>query len=115
MAPERIQRKRTRGWRLPEGAVCVDRSSRFGNPWRVEKGGYTREQAVQRFEEYLAVRRNPPPGWTDFFGYPSDEEIRRELDGKDLACWCPLPAEGEPDVCHAAVLLALIAMEAPDA
>jgi hypothetical protein len=31
--------------------------------------------------------------------------VRRELAGKSLACWCPLPAEGEPDICHAAVLL----------
>ena len=31
--------------------------------------------------------------------------IRAELAGRDLACWCALPAEGEPDICHAAVLL----------
>ena len=30
-----------------------------------------------------------------------------ELAGKNLACWCPLPAPGEPDICHAAVLLEL--------
>ncbi|MFD4814899.1 DUF4326 domain-containing protein, partial [Streptomyces sp. NPDC058418] len=28
-----------------------------------------------------------------------------ELRGKDLACYCPLPSEGKPDLCHAAVLL----------
>jgi hypothetical protein len=27
------------------------------------------------------------------------------LRGKNLACWCPLPEPGKPDVCHAAVLL----------
>ena len=35
----------------------------------------------------------------------SVSDVRRELRGKDLACWCPLPAEGEPDLCHARILL----------
>ncbi len=29
------------------------------------------------------------------------------LKGKNLACWCELPKDGEEDQCHAAVLLAL--------
>ena len=33
--------------------------------------------------------------------------ILEDLPGKDLACWCPLPAAGEPDMCHAAVLLVM--------
>ncbi|MCT9932423.1 DUF4326 domain-containing protein [Planotetraspora sp. A-T 1434] len=102
--PERIQRRRTKGWRLPKGAVIVDRSTRFGNPFTT-KQGYTREECAARFETYLIVRRNPTPGWTDVLAYPSDEEIRRELGGRDLACWCPLPNQGEPDHCHATVLL----------
>lgn len=32
---------------------------------------------------------------------------RRDLAGRDLACWCPLPAAGQPDLCHGAVLLRL--------
>ncbi|MFK0288318.1 DUF4326 domain-containing protein [Streptomyces sp. NPDC090499] len=31
--PKRIQRKRTRGWRKPEGTVSVARPTRFGNPF----------------------------------------------------------------------------------
>jgi hypothetical protein len=34
-APLRIQRKRTKGWRMPEGAVYVGRPSRWGNPFKV--------------------------------------------------------------------------------
>ena len=30
-----------------------------------------------------------------------------DLAGKNLACWCPLPEPGQPDWCHAAVLLRL--------
>lgn len=32
---ERIQLKRVKGWRLPEGAVKVDRSTRWGNPYKL--------------------------------------------------------------------------------
>jgi hypothetical protein len=35
------------------------------------------------------------------------EDVRRDLAGRDLACWCPLPAEGQPDACHRSVLLAV--------
>ena len=35
-APTRIQRQRTKGWRMPEGAVYVGRPTIFGNPWSLE-------------------------------------------------------------------------------
>lgn len=37
MAPIRLQRKRQKGWRKPENSVIVDRTSRWGNPFRVVK------------------------------------------------------------------------------
>jgi hypothetical protein len=36
----------------------------------------------------------------EWYGYPSDTDIRAELGGRDLACWCP-PGQA----CHAQVLL----------
>nr|WP_268825129.1 DUF4326 domain-containing protein [Mycobacteroides chelonae] len=36
--PERIQLRRTRGWRKPEGAIVVSRPSRWGNPFRIYHG-----------------------------------------------------------------------------
>ena len=36
-APKRIQRQRTKGWRMPEGAVYVGRPTVFGNPFRAIK------------------------------------------------------------------------------
>lgn len=94
MSPQRIQRRRTRGWRMPEGAVYVGRPSKWGNdfisgvrPLNAESRAY----ALAQFEDML--RRAPDrPG---LFA-----QIRDELGGKDLACWCPLD---EP--CHADVLL----------
>ena len=35
--PERIQRRRTKGWRMPEGAVFVGRPTKWGNPFVVGK------------------------------------------------------------------------------
>jgi hypothetical protein len=34
---ERIQRKRTKGWRMPENAVYVGRPTKWGNPYQVGK------------------------------------------------------------------------------
>jgi hypothetical protein len=97
--PKRIQLRRTSGWRLSAGAVVVSRPSRYGNPWTV-KQGYTPAECAARFETYIVVRRNPPAGWADLVGYPSDEEIRRDLAGRDLACWC-----GPDAACHVDTLL----------
>lgn len=33
--PERIQRRRTKGWRMPEGAIYVGRPSKWGNPFQL--------------------------------------------------------------------------------
>ena len=35
MKSKRIQRKRTRGWRMPRGAVYVGRPSKFSNPYAI--------------------------------------------------------------------------------
>lgn len=91
--PMRIQRKRTRGWRMPEGSVYVGRLGNglagWGNPFVVSKD-QTAEQAVENFRRALLDGRLQH----------SVAKIRRELGGRDLACWCPLD---QP--CHADVLL----------
>jgi hypothetical protein len=77
--------------RVPEGAVYVGRAapglpaSRFRNPYTVKEHG---EEAMNLFYRYLD--RNPE----------LVEAARRELAGKDLACWCKLD---QP--CHADELL----------
>jgi hypothetical protein len=125
--PERIQRKRTRGWRKPNNCVIVTRPSRFGNPVTIagalEDGAEDVEEAraacAEWFRRWLAGELDGgygPEGtaW-------SEQAAQRILDGlpelrgKDLACYCPLPEPGQPDHCHAAVLLQLAAEEDPDA
>lgn len=90
MAPKRIQRKRTKGWRMPEGAVYVGRPTRWGNPFTVTPD-HDAKACVREFRHYVLGRLSSG------VGYPL-----RELRGKDLACWCPLD---QP--CHADVLLEL--------
>ena len=94
MTPVRIQRKRTRGWRMPDGAVYVGRPSKWGNPM---KGTHsTREHLTAQFRRMVVDLR-----FRDIArGYPKSWEVVRELRGKDLACWCPLD---QP--CHADVLM----------
>ena len=90
MKPKRIQLKRTKGWRMPPNTVKVDRSTRWGNMFRVTKA----RTAYQARDEFAAMLE------TGGLGQLNGENIRRELRGKNLACWCN---PGEP--CHADVLL----------
>ena len=34
VTPQRIQLKRTKGWRKPEGSIVVSRPSKWGNPYK---------------------------------------------------------------------------------
>lgn len=124
--PERIQRQRTAGWRMPEGVVYVGRPGRWGNPFSAMDVGeqypsLTDQQLagmlVANFRDLIrAGGRLDLPNWRRFdgvrvravFRYPSLEEIRAELAGRDLACWCPTSSP-----CHADVLLELANEVAP--
>lgn len=101
MTPIRIQRKRARGWKMPENTVYVGRPTKWGNPMYVGfYKDYSREDAIRDYEKY--INRQPDVrSFENAFGKPpSIEEIKKELRGKNLACFCK---EGEP--CHADVLL----------
>lgn len=119
-SPQRIQLRRTKGWRMPENTVRCCRPGPWGNPFKLIEGRTGLGDKCWTVEG--------PPG-SLFVGYPHRTQllarqnavgcysanvacargfrarICRELAGKNLACWCPLPAEGQPDHCHAAFLL----------
>lgn len=108
MAPKRIQRKRTKGWRMPENTVSVTRPGAWGNPFKIghrytegdsfhhhygqflDGGLVTAENWQAAFEAYCQKYLRIAPSWLD------------PLRGKSLACWC---AENQP--CHADILLRL--------
>lgn len=113
--PERIQLKRTKGWRKPEGAINVARPTKWGNPYRVINGMvYGPRGGPLLAGELVAYSTHAPPAGALLAAiqmYRQDigcvtrtrltvDMIRRELADRDLACWCP------PDrPCHADVLL----------
>jgi hypothetical protein len=86
--PRRVQLRRTKGWRKPAGAVVVSRPSKWGNPYRV--GPMAPEEAIARYRDDLLAGRLRI----------TVDDVRRELRGRDVACWC---APGRP--CHGDVLL----------
>ncbi len=108
--PVRIQRKRTKGWRMPPNTMSVTRPGPWGNPYYpgcgLGFGGFdenmrpvhwpllTAADAVRHFREYLRLMRRDEP--------ERFEEYITPLRGSNLACWCPLD---QP--CHADVLLEL--------
>jgi hypothetical protein len=103
MTPIRIQRMRTKGWRMPPNTVCVCRPGKYGNPIKVGMfKGFTAQNARDNYERW--VKRDPVfYSYDNAFGPPPTfEAIVRDLRGKNLACWCPLD---QP--CHADVLLDL--------
>lgn len=96
--PKRIQRKRIRGWRMPDGAVYVGRPTGWGNPYRVGtplpsyRAATDPAHAVELYRTLVASS-------------PTFQAMaRRDLAGRDLLCWCPI---GQP--CHAEVLLRIAA------
>jgi hypothetical protein len=95
MMPDRVQLRRTRGWRMPPGTVKVDRSTRWGNPFTDYPTGY---QQAARFRASLTS--SPAPHPESYMGRILADV--GQLRGKNLACWCK---PGEP--CHADVLLEL--------
>lgn len=108
--PERIQLSRRKGWRKPAGAVVVSRPSKWGNPVRWEaRSEFDPATGETHPPDVAAARRISVEGFRKVlsdrnlrveYTVPSDDEIRAELAGKDLACWCPLD-----QACHADVLL----------
>ncbi|MGP3921385.1 DUF4326 domain-containing protein [Nonomuraea sp. 10N515B] len=96
--------------RVPKGAVYVGRAapglkaSPYSSPHAVGRRGcrvcggrvHERGEVIELYHDHL--RQHP-----DLV-----EQARRELAGKDLACWCPCDQE-----CHADVLLAVVGGREP--
>jgi hypothetical protein len=88
--PYRIQRKRTKGWRMPANTIYIGRPTKWGNPFIVGRFGNAQE-CVERYTH----------GLSENGGLVSCDDLH-ELRGKNLACWCSLD---QP--CHGDALLQL--------
>lgn len=67
--------------------VLIDRTTPWGNPYRIGRDG-TRDEVIAK---YRADERFRSPSFIAL--------VRRELRGKTLGCWC------SPKPCHGDVLL----------
>ena len=113
-SPKRIQRCRTKGWRMPEGAISVTRPGVWGNPFIIGKdsGIFPGEVLVptirlatslryyrHMIECYLGPEMHPHGhDWTErchrhFHNLHPEDAAQRYLRGHDLACWCRLCPE----------------------
>lgn len=96
--PIRIQLKRTKGWRMPPNTVKVDRTTKWGNPFKPGVAtAYAGGRKVQDKRHAFVLFRAVAPG-----NEALKAAARAELAGRNLACWC-----GPHDDCHADVLLKL--------
>ena len=116
---KRVQRKRTKGWKMPENCKYVGRPTAWGNPFKLTPdgwimcystnrkildpwilwsatGGFCLKDIVELYERWIK-------GELLKYGYlPIPPDIG-ELSGKDLACFCSLSSP-----CHADILIELL-------
>ena len=107
--PRRVQRERTKGWRMPENTVYVGRPSWWGNLWVVGSvcnytihGNAYLYSDIKHVAPVVLDRTTAIAHYRRGWALPQRRRIVQELRGKNLACWCPLD---QP--CHADVLLEL--------
>ena len=97
VAPQRVQLKRSAGWKMPANTLKVDRTTRWGNPFTIAEYG-SAAIAVAQHGRWMRGEIAAPGGVEP----PSRDVLRTALGVRNLACWC---APNGP--CHADLLLAL--------
>lgn len=132
MIPQRMQRKRTKGFDLQAASlalnglpcVVVSRPGRWGNmftvwkddhdQWTVSQGGchWKPEKNTKASAQKLAVEKfraevypDGPQHYRGFSPPPTQADIIKDLRGKNVACFCSL----DDLFCHGDVLLELAA------
>jgi len=116
---KRVQRKRTKGWKMPENTVYVGRPTKWGNPIKLEGDMIYINASYRRkildpwvyhnqgdIDDVLYLYWHILKGtqfkdvdlqyWSDRFKENDIEELR----GKDLACFCSLSSK-----CHTDILI----------
>ncbi len=127
MTPQRIQRKRTKGWKIPENSVSVTRPGKWGNFLKLSDdmimidAGHRRKNLDKwvflcfgDLNSLLEIYQGVLQGYVfEGWGVENETDLKywmtkaleldlSELKGKNLACFCK---EGQP--CHAEILLKL--------
>ena len=97
-----IQRRRVKGYKLPPNTRCVNRGTKWGNPFVVGRDG-TRDECIRLFE----LLCNGLYCVTTKASFKDQERLLNavkndlhEIRGLNLACFCEV---GDP--CHRDILL----------
>lgn len=129
--PVRVQRKRKRGWKMPENTVSVARPGRWGNPLKIMgdfiyiDASYRRgwldpwvilcsgdlDYLLKIYRAILEIDNNylnlvpaqNPKDLQYWVNYIPTLNYIENLKGKNLACFCSLDSP-----CHADVLLSFV-------
>jgi hypothetical protein len=103
VSPQRIQLKRTKGWRMPANTVIVARPGKYGNRYIVN-GALTLhvDGELHEVPDRATAKRLHREELEHWLTLRPDlvTPMLEALRGRNLACWCPI---GEP--CHADTLL----------
>ena len=115
---KRIQRKRTKGWKMPPTAKYVGRPTQWGNPFVVSQnktGAWlitddrTGEHVGRLGHDGIyKTKRLALEDAVDFFRVDIEDTVEPDLslflapllEYEEVACWCPLDSP-----CHADVLI----------
>lgn len=124
VTPVRMRLSRAKGFRLQEASLALNglpavncaRPGSFGNPFTIKHAfeiGYLRGASDTEVRDFLCACFKRWLGGNDGLWQGPESDARRltistrikEMRGHNCACWCRLPEPGQPDHCHAAVLL----------
>jgi hypothetical protein len=115
MKPIRIQLSRKKGWRMPPNTVKVCRPSKWGNPFAVDEFGtlwavhYYRAMLTDESCKTIAQSEKASTALAKYrerigehpgLQHITAADVRNQLRGRNLACFCSLDRP-----CHADVLL----------
>ena len=102
MKPRRLQRKRTKGFRMADlsnNYVYCGRGSKWGNPFKAELYQPKDRKRIAK-ERYVEMIESGFPGIFHGIDFRWIRKHLHELRGKDLVCWC-----GLDEICHVDFLL----------
>lgn len=116
----RVQRSRKKGYKTPENTKYVGRPTKFGNPFRLTKDGFIQCYSTNRkildpwimwsyssgfenkdiVELYALWIKGELKAKAPYLPTPPEAHEIRDLEGKNLSCFCSLNVP-----CHVDVLL----------
>lgn len=109
--PTRIQRKRTKCFKLPPNTICINRGTMWGNPFTVEE--YGRKLAIEVFRQCL---QSPHLVYCHFDELEATVQFNRFRwmaenlylirEADYVACFCPVDV-----ACHGDILIELSCIE----